>query len=198
MTKLMDWLHEQTMFLGRFLLSPGQIGSVAPSSKELALAMMKPVPWGRIRTVAELGAGTGVITKQIQLAAGAETQVILFEKDPYLRGQLKERYPNYPCYTDGSHLRLFLKQEGIESLDCIISGLPFFNFPQYIRDRIVAEIVATLKKDGLFIAFQYSQQMKRQLMEHFDILDIHFVPRNFPPAFVYVCRKKEGSSKAKL
>lgn len=191
MTRLMDWLHEQAVFLSRFLISPGQIGSVAPSSRELAETMVKPVAWEHIRTIAELGAGTGAITRHIQSAAGVDTRVLLFEKDPYLRRKLKERYPHYSCYTDGSHLRLFLKQEGLESLDCIISGLPFFNFSQYVRDRIITEIVAALNKDGLFIAFQYSQQMKKQLMEHFDIINIHFVPKNFPPAFAYVCRKKQ-------
>jgi len=47
----------------------------------------------------------------------------------------------------------------------------------------------SLKPGGLFIAFQYSQQMKKLLGEHFSIEKIEFVPLNIPPAFVYVCRK---------
>ncbi|WP_311519024.1 class I SAM-dependent methyltransferase [Paenibacillus albidus] len=166
--------------------------SITPSSGKLAAAMLKPIPWERTRAVAELGAGTGTITKHIRAAAGADTRVILFEKDPYLRRKLKGNFMNYTCYPDCSCLLHSLRQEGVQSLDCIISGLPFFNFPQEVRDRLIAEIVASLKEEGLFIAFQYSQQMKRQLNEHFDILDIRFVPMNLPPAFVYVCRKKGG------
>jgi phospholipid N-methyltransferase len=192
MSTLKEWLEEKTVFLYKFLLSPGQIGSITPSSRELATAMLKPVPWERTRTVAELGAGTGAITKYIRAAAGAGTQVILFEKDPYLRRKLKESYSDYACYPDCNRLRLFLMQEGVQSLDCIISGLPFFNFPQEMRDHLMAEIVSSLNEDGLFIAFQYSQQMKKQLSQHFDILDIRFVPMNIPPAFVYVCQKKGG------
>lgn len=54
------------------------------------------------------------------------------------------------------------------------------------------QILSSLKEDGLFIAFQYSKQMKKQLEQHFVIERICFVPRNLPPAFVYVCRKKRA------
>ena len=81
--------------------------------------------------------------------------------------------------------------EKIEQIDCILSGLPFFNFSQLIRDKLIEQIIMSLKPGGLFIAFQYSQQMKKQLSQHFDIEEILFVPMNVPPAFVYICRKKK-------
>jgi len=84
-----------------------------------------------------------------------------------------------------------MKQQHIEQLDCIFSGLPFFNFESELRKTLVAQIVQALKPGGLFIAFQYSLQMKKILSEHFIIETIPFVPLNIPPAFVYVCRKKE-------
>lgn len=83
-----------------------------------------------------------------------------------------------------------MKNAQIEQLDCIISGLPFFNFPQAMRDQIVEQIHRSLRDGGMFVAFQYSKQMKQQLGEWFDIEEIKFVPMNVPPAFVYVCRKK--------
>jgi phospholipid N-methyltransferase len=85
-----------------------------------------------------------------------------------------------------------MRGEAIEQLDCIINGLPFSNFPQAMRDKLIGQIVISLKNDGLFIAFQYSLQMKKQLSKHFEIEKITFVPMNVPPAFVYVCRKKEA------
>lgn len=39
------------------------------------------------------------------------------------------------------------------------------------------QIIHALKPGGLFIAFQYSQQMKNQLLQNFEIEHIHFVPR---------------------
>ncbi|MFD1175141.1 class I SAM-dependent methyltransferase [Paenibacillus puldeungensis] len=184
------WVEEKSVFLYKFLRSPKQVGSITPSSRDLAMAMLEPIEWQRTYAIAELGVGTGAITRFIPSAARPETKVILFEKDAYLRRRLSARYPDYACYADCLLLEDSLEQEGIEQLDCMISGLPFFNFHQKVRDQLIEQIVASLKEDGLFIAFQYSQQMKRQLMEHFEIEAIRFVPLNIPPAFVYICRKK--------
>ena len=84
-----------------------------------------------------------------------------------------------------------MRCENIDRLDCILSGLPFFNFPQEVRDQLVDQVYRALRPGGVFIAFQYSRQMKRQLGELFEIEQIAFVPLNLPPAFVYVCRKRE-------
>lgn len=46
--------------------SPKNVGSVAPSSRFLAKKMVNQVEWDHIKAVAELGAGTGPITRYIQ------------------------------------------------------------------------------------------------------------------------------------
>ncbi|WP_054024720.1 class I SAM-dependent methyltransferase [Bacillus sp. FJAT-28004] len=184
-------IQEKFLFLYKFLYKPGQIGSVMPSSKFLAQKMVERVPWHEVYAVAELGAGTGAITKYIQEAVHSQTKVFLFEKDPYMLKTLEKNYPNFVCYENSTNLQAVLNQEGIEQLDCVISGLPFFNFNQTLRDMLMEQIVKSLKDQGLFIAFQYSQQMKKQLSTHFHIEEIKFVPLNVPPAFVYICRKKQ-------
>jgi len=183
-------MQEQLLFLYKFMRAPRQIGSVAPSSAFLARKMLEPVPWNQIRSVAELGAGTGAITKHLAKTLHKETKVLLFEKDHQLRGQLSARYKNFACYTDACSMEPALRREGIDSLDCILSGLPFFNFPPELREQLMHQIETSLKPGGLFIAFQYSQQMRKRLSQQFEIERIHFVPLNVPPAFVYVCRKK--------
>jgi phospholipid N-methyltransferase len=183
-------VQEKFLFLNKFFHSPKEMGSVTPSSKYLARAMTKCIPWNNIEALAELGAGTGAITQYIKEAAQGRARVLLFEKEPFLRQQLAIRYPEMTCYSDGCHIQHAMRVEGIRHLDVILSGLPFFNFPQVIRDAIMAQILLSLKPGGYFIAFQYSLQMKPQLAEQFDIEAIHFVPFNLPPAFVYVCRKK--------
>lgn len=185
-----ELIQEKALFFYKFLRSPGQIGSVTPSSKFLARAMVSSVSWDEVNSVAELGAGTGAITKYIQAAANADTRVLLFEKDPALYRELRFQYAQYGCYRDACRLQYIMGQEKLEQLDCVISGLPFFNFSQTVRDHLLDEIIASLKDGGLFIAFQYSRQMKKQLAGRFDIEEIKFVSLNVPPAFVYVCRKR--------
>ncbi|UNK15871.1 methyltransferase [Paenibacillus sp. N3/727] len=182
-------IQEKLLFLSRFIHSPGQIGSVTPSSRYLAQKMIDAVPWNQVHAIAELGAGTGPITNYIQAAVIEGTKVVLFEKDPHLQKKLQHQFPKFTCYTDGCEIQSALEQEDIVQLDCILSGLPFYNFPKAMRDRLIEQIRLSLKPGGLFIAFQYSLQMKQQLSDNFEIKEILFVPMNVPPAFVYVCQK---------
>ncbi|PZE22188.1 class I SAM-dependent methyltransferase [Paenibacillus xerothermodurans] len=180
----------KVLFLYKFIKTPKSIGSVTPSSRFLTGKMIQAVPWHDVNSVAELGTGTGVITGAIKDAARPDTKVLLFERDSYLRAQIRAQYPGYDTYPDAKHLHRVVQKQGIGQLDCIISGLPFANFPQLIRDELMSQIVKSLKPGGHFIAFQYSLQMKKQLSELFHVESIRFVMLNVPPAFVYVCRKK--------
>ncbi|PYI56558.1 class I SAM-dependent methyltransferase [Paenibacillus flagellatus] len=184
-------IREKLLFLYKFSQAPKQMGSVTPSSVYLAQKMVESIDWSETEAVAELGAGTGAITKHIGSSMREGTKLLVFEKDPSLRGILQERFPAYSFHPDAGKLGLAMRSEGVERLDCVLSGLPFFNFPQALRDRLMNEVESALKPGGLFVAFQYSQQMRKQLAERFDIERVHFVPFNIPPAFVYVCRKKE-------
>ncbi|TBL76644.1 class I SAM-dependent methyltransferase [Paenibacillus thalictri] len=184
-------VFEKFLFLSKFLHSPGEVGSVTPSSVFLAKKITGSVPWDEVNHIAELGAGTGAITQHIQSAVKKHANVLLFEKDQKMRTDLTGKFPDFLLFSDCRMLRLAMREAQIEQLDCVISGLPFFNFPQRLRDQILEQIVASLKPGGLFVAFQYSQQMKSQLAEYFEIEEIKFVLMNFPPAFVYVCRKKK-------
>jgi len=187
---MMENIQEKLLFLHKFLRAPKQIGSITPSSMFLAKKILEQVNWNRVDHIAELGAGTGAITKYIDAVNLKDANVMLFEKEATLLDQLMRRFPAYSCYADACKLREALQNEQIEYLDCILSGLPFFNFPQQLRDQLMDQIVTSLKPGGLFIAFQYSQQMKKQLSNLFDIEHVHYVPWNIPPAFVYVCRKR--------
>ncbi|WP_028547469.1 class I SAM-dependent methyltransferase [Paenibacillus sp. UNC451MF] len=190
MINITTMVQEKFLFLNKFIKSPKDVGSITPSSKYLARAMTRSIPWDGVEAAAELGAGTGAITEYIQNAAGEHTRTLLFEKDTVLRNQLQEKYPTMACYSDACQIRKAMSEEGIGHLDLILSGLPFFNFPQAIRDAIMNEILLSLKPGGRFVAFQYSLQMKQQLNQYFDIESIQFVPLNLPPAFVYICSKR--------
>lgn len=183
-------IHEKQLFLQKFIHQPKQIGSIIPSSMLLARTMTDAVPWDQVRSAAELGAGTGAITDRIQQVAAPSAKVFLFEQDQIMRELLASNYPDFLCYPSAEEILPVICQHGVTHLDCILSGLPFFNFPQTMRDQILGQIEASLAPGGWFIAFQYSLQMKKQLSSRFEIEDIKFVLLNLPPAFVYVCRAK--------
>lgn len=183
--------EESRAFARKFMENPGQVGSLVPSSARLARAMAGEIDWGKARAVAELGSGTGAITREIARRREPGTSIYLFEKDAEMRRRLRERYPDFRCFSDAAGMADTLRRDGSGGLDAIVSGLPFFNFPQPLRDRLLAQIVDSLKPGGLFVAFQYSLQMRGQLARRLEIRRIRFVPLNLPPAFVYVCRKRD-------
>jgi phospholipid N-methyltransferase len=186
------FVQNKLLFLQKFIQSPKQIGSVIPSSKFLANRMINAVDTKKTMNVAELGSGTGAITQYFTQITTVNSNVFLFEKDYELRSHLMQEYPDYHHYSEATELLAAIKENGINQLDCIISGLPYFNFSQSVRDKLLEQIVLSLKTNGQFIAFQYSLQMKEQLSRYFDIEAIHLVLLNLPPAFVYVCRKRES------
>ncbi len=58
-----------------------------------------------------------------------------------MRDKLKLKYPDFSCHPDASCLIKTMKDSHIQQLDCIISGLPFFNFERELRDTLVEQIV---------------------------------------------------------
>ncbi|MEI7024083.1 class I SAM-dependent methyltransferase [Paenibacillus sp. y28] len=184
------YVQNKLLFLQKFIQSPKQIGSVIPSSRFLAHRMLSAVDSRPALKVAELGPGTGAITQYLYRIITPGAHVFLFEKDYELRSRLMASYPHYHHYAEATELTSALKEKGVDRLDCIISGLPYFNFPQAIRDQLLEQIQLSLKPNGQFIAFQYSLQMKEQLADYFDVEAIRMVLLNIPPAFIYICRKK--------
>ncbi|MBZ6451536.1 MAG UNVERIFIED_CONTAM: phospholipid methyltransferase, partial [Paenibacillus polymyxa] len=55
--------NEYLLFLQGFLTNPQRVGSLIPSSRFLAAKVVESVPWDEVKTVAELGSGTGAITR---------------------------------------------------------------------------------------------------------------------------------------
>ncbi|WP_333474224.1 class I SAM-dependent methyltransferase [Paenibacillus gyeongsangnamensis] len=126
---MMKDLQEKLLFPYKFTCAPRQIGSVTPSSAWLAEKMLEPVDWNRVEAVAELGAGTGAITRCLDRVKPKRAKGLLFEKDPQLRSRLTDAFPGYSCYEDAERLQTALQWEEIEGFDFILGGLPFFNFP---------------------------------------------------------------------
>ena len=180
---------DRILFLRRFIDEPKKIGSLTPSSKFLARKMLKDLPWENFSHIAELGAGTGTFTKQIVKRKPTDCKFLVIEQDFEMRHLLEEEYPDLIFDSFAEDLSATLRRENFPQLDCIISGLPFANMTEYLRCRIVENIHHSLKPGGIFVMFQYSWQMKNLLKEYFPAVKIDFFLLNFPPAFVYFCRK---------
>ncbi|MFC4076314.1 class I SAM-dependent methyltransferase [Salinithrix halophila] len=185
-----QFLAESRIFFSRFIHSPDRIGSILPSSPFLVHAMLRQVDWSRTRTLVELGAGTGAVTRRLDSYLYPGSQVAVFEQDKILREHLCLAYPHFQHFSQAEDLCSLTRLWGVEHVDCVVSSLPFTVFPEALRNRILQGIQDCLRPGGLFITYQYSLHMKKRFTEQFELLGIRFVPLNIPCAFVYVCRKR--------
>ena len=180
---------DRILFLRRFIDEPKKIGSLTPSSSFLAKKMLKDLPWKNFSHIAELGAGTGIFTKQIFKRKPTDCKFLVVEQDYSMRHLLEEKYPDVVFDSFAENLSRTLQRINFPLLDCVISGLPFANMDEDLRRRIIENVYDSLKRDGVFVMFQYSLQMKSLLKKNFSSVKTDFFLLNFPPAFVYFCKK---------
>lgn len=180
--------NDRILFMKKFIECPKKIGSITPSSKYLAKTMLHKLPWQHIDSVAELGAGTGVLTKYIMEYKQKSCYCVIVEQDRTLQWKLQLLYPHAIVGSEAEHLPYILHSCGLPKVDCIVSSLPFAVFTPEDREKILSAVITSLNPGGTFVTFQYSLQMRHLLKQYFKDVHIRFELCNLPPAFVYECR----------
>ncbi|MNW58453.1 hypothetical protein D3C74_363200 [compost metagenome] len=78
--------NDNLLFLRSFIHHPKRVGSIIPSSRFLADSMVKQIPWPEFKAVAELGSGTGAITRAISTKVNKTTYSL------HMKRQLSEYF----------------------------------------------------------------------------------------------------------
>jgi len=73
---------DHLLFLGRFLRHPRTVGAVAPSSRRLARALVAPMRQVPGTRIAELGPGTGIVTREIAASLSPVARALAIDLDP--------------------------------------------------------------------------------------------------------------------
>ena len=177
----------------QWLRDPLRTAAIAPSSRELAAAMIAELPPHTTRVI-ELGGGTGALTRAL-LAHGIRGDALLVvELNEELHEYLHERFPAVRiALGDASELRAIAERCGFLAqgpADAVVSGLGLLAMPVAMQRAILAAGFACLRPGGRFIQFTYGPQppVVDAVVEALG-LQVHrgdFVLRNVPPATVYV------------
>jgi len=186
-------LHDRKIFFQKWLKSPLTVGSLTPSAPHLVSVMLRSVPWNRIDTVVELGAGTGPITAGILKRKPERVRFLAFEREPAFRQLLAQRYPGLSLYPEAKALPEALAATGRPQADVIISGIPFAALSARDQEHLLSVIDASLAPGGQLIAFQYSLMLYARLRQRFARCDLSLALLNLPPAAVYTCYKAAGA-----
>ena len=189
---------KHTIF-GQFFANPLTTGAICASSPELSRLIVKMVGTEKASSIVELGPGTGAVTGFILEEKNPDSHFFVIELNPDILTAFRKSFPTVKAYQDcASNLPAILKQEGLASVDVVISGLPWASFPDDTQEEVLNSIYEALPKGGVFATFAYIQgailptghSFKRRLNEYFSTVEkSEVVWRNIPPAFIYCCRK---------
>ena len=186
-------MKDSLMMLANFLKNPKQTGSIAQSSKFLTREIVKNVDFKSSNCIVELGPGIGTFTKAIIEKSNPDAKIVCFELNKAFCSHLNRNFKDKRLMVinaGADKIKENLRKFNIKEADCIISGLPFRNFSDKDKKKILKEIRDSLSYKGRFILFQYTNNLSKMLKSHFVNVSRKFVPLNIPPAFVYVCEKR--------
>ena len=170
-----------------------------PSSPRLGAALAAPVPRDGSPTIVELGPGTGAVSRQITLRAAGSARHLAVEIDPAMAAWLRAARPDIDVIEgDAIELPRILASRNIQSVDVVVSGLPWSLFDAESQANMLAAVSRSMSPHGSFTTFAYitglwlppSRRFVRMLRDTFDeVITTAPVWRNLPPAVVHVCRR---------
>lgn len=181
-------LAERARFLRSFVTEPRLVGAVLPTSRRTAATMLDMGPVGRARTVVELGAGTGPITREIVSRLAPDARLLVYELDRDLARGLQAEFSDPRVEVVAESAAGLEERLGGARADVIFSALPFTSLPPEIRTELLDAARRALADDGVFVVLQYSPFVEAQLRRRFGRVGRRFSPLNVPPAVLYACR----------
>lgn len=209
-------LEEFSTFVYCALVNFNSIGAVAPSSQALAKAItariaQKTTP----ANVLEVGAGTGVFTKQLIQILGDTDTLDICEINPKFLQYLRNMVYQDPSFKNfkGTVRVLPIPVQTItnfEHYDFIVSGLPLNAFPPELVSEILEVLLKLVKPNGWISYFEYMgirnlkslysgrkekervRKVRDVLKQFIDCHQVSCIPvwRNFPPAYTRHCQKR--------
>lgn len=185
------------LFIKQLFAEPGKTGAVVPSSRSLARKMLELAAPGPAAVIAEYGPGTGVFTREILAALTPEQKFFCVEINERFAQLIRRDYPGLGVHIGcASEIAGYCASEGVDRVDCVISGLPWAIFPDELQRRILDGMQRVMPPGGTFVTFAYLQglvlpsgrKFKRNLKKYFSRVERSGVVwDNIPPAIVYRC-----------
>ncbi|MDP2625234.1 MAG: methyltransferase domain-containing protein [Candidatus Peregrinibacteria bacterium] len=184
-------------FLRQAIKNPKTTGAVIASSSFLAECIVEKAKLSSAKVVVELGVGTGAFTKKILEGLEKDAQYLGIEINQDFVNIVRQEYPGATIIHDSAeNLRTHLHENGHETCDRIISGIPWAAIEYELQESLLAEIYASLSEGGLFLTFAYwpinhmknGKSFNQKLQKYFNSVERTAITLNLPPAFVYICQ----------
>lgn len=167
------------------------VGAVVEISRYVTARVLCEVPPGA-RTVVELGAGNGTLTKGLLKRLPRDGRLIAVEILPEFMKDLRVINDPRLSVVQGDAVEVLprLRTDGTPLADIIVSNIPFSLMKVPRRRAILSRAVDMLAPEGSLIIYQNFPVVAAQLKELFHRIAWGLELRNFPPYFVITARGK--------
>jgi phosphatidylethanolamine/phosphatidyl-N-methylethanolamine N-methyltransferase len=179
-------------FVKAALRRPLEVSTVFPTSKALAETLLDSADFTRAEKIVELGVGTGAITKRLQHRLPNSQAYLGVELDTKMVDFMKSEFPKLRFEAGlAADLPNWVEPE---SVDVVVSSLPWTVFSTEMQQKTQQAIIACLKPGGSFVTYVLAnalfmpqgRSLVRLLRENFrDVQRSDLEWRNIPPAFVF-------------
>ena len=187
-----DWIE----FAKAAIKHPLTVSTVFPTSKTLAGRLIDAAELSSDSFVAEVGCGTGAITKHLVPRLKEKKNFIGVELSEDMVRFLQENFKGFRFEQGPAEdLPKFI---GNGRANAVVSSLPWTMFSNDLQKRTIVGIHEALAPGGLFVTYVCLNAFLYPQAQHFfGLLDGFFSSvekkpiewRNIPPAIVFVCRK---------
>jgi phospholipid N-methyltransferase len=186
-------MSEHLDFLKAFIKKPLQIGAVAPSSPDLARAMISGLKPDEENIVLEIGCGTGAITRYLKDIIPTRKCYLGIEIEEKFVESLAKELPELKFINDDARKAEQLHiNSGLGKVGYIISGLPFVSLNAEISEGILDEVDKFMARGAMFRTFQYAHgyylppavKFRQRLGDRYGpVKKSLLIPKNIPPAY---------------
>ncbi|MCM2281633.1 MAG: methyltransferase domain-containing protein [Bdellovibrionaceae bacterium] len=183
-------------FVKAAIRNPMEVASVFPTSRALAERMLNLVDLERPGKVAEVGVGTGAITKYIAPRLKDSKRYIGVELNSDMVHYMRQTFPE--LHFEEAPAESLAQLTGGERVTTVVSSLPWTVFSPELQKRTLTGIHDALAENGRFVTYVCLNAAWYPQAQHFGGLlngmfrSVTKSPiewKNVPPAFVYLCTK---------
>jgi phospholipid N-methyltransferase len=185
------------VFARNFFRHPKALGTIFPSSRFLVRRALQPIPWENCRTIVEYGPGVGHFTREILRRMRADASLTAIEINSEFVHYLNAAHPDPRLSVvqgSAADAREIMRARGCESVDCVISGIPFSTFPASLTRAIIGATHDILAPGGTLLIYQISSAVLPYLQETFGHVEREFEPLNPLPTRLFRCRRQAPQS----
>ena len=178
-------------FFSESLKNLKEVGTVTRSSRYLCRSISQHIDFSQAGVIVELGAGDGVISKELLKNMNPDSKLIALE--------INDAFSDILDKLDDSRLLFYkrtaedlmdiLEELGIDQVDYVVSALPFTVMPASVSENIVSQCFNALLSGGKFIQVHYSLVKKGLYKSKFGNVKVNFILKNLPPAFLLISNK---------